>query len=189
MAITPYIWSDGSESAKDKNVTGYYKQWTLDEIRADLDTKRSQVVNIFMNLTSDFNKATGIRANNAFCGKEVYIVGRRKYNRVGTVGTHQYEHVYSADALEEVVEKLRADGYTIYAVDNILEYNPKNLWDVEYPEKSAFVYGEEMLGLSKESIELCDDMIYINQTGAVRSLNVACSSAVVLSEYSRQHRL
>lgn len=189
MTIKPYLWSDGSVSARDLNVADYYKKWTLDEVRADLDSKRSDVVNIFMNLTSDFNKASGIRANNAFCGKEVYIVGRRKFNRVGAVGTYQYEHVYSADTLEEVIEKLHEDNYTVYAVDNILEYNPKNIWDVKFPKKSAFVYGEEMLGLSEESIKMCDDMVYINQTGAVRSLNVACSSAVILSEYSRQHRL
>lgn len=188
MTIKPYAWSDGSASAKDKNVTNYYKQNTLDEIRADLETKRTHVVNVFMNLTSDFNKSSGIRANNAFCGRAVYLVGRRKYNRVGSVGAHQYEHVYNADTLEEVVNFLHDDGYTVYAVDNILEYQPKNIWDVSFPQKSAFVYGEEMLGLSKESIDLCDDMVYINQTGAVRSLNVACSSAVILSEYSRQHR-
>lgn len=189
MAIAPYPVPLENESAANANVADMYKTWTVNEIRADLDSRRTKLVNVCMNLTNDFNKASVIRANNAFLGNEVYIVGRRKYNRMGTVGTHKYEHVKSADNLHEVIESLHEDGYTVYAVDNIESYNPKNIWDVDFPEKSAFVYGEEGLGLSQESIDLCDDMVYISQYGSVRSLNVACAATAIMSEYSRQHRI
>ena len=186
MAITPYAVNlEGSENP---NVAGIYKNWMMEEIRADLDTKRTGAVMIFMNLSHDFNKASGIRALNAFSGAAAYIVGNRKYNRRGTVGTHNYEHIFHADTLEEVIKHLKSEGYTIVAVDNIPEHNPKNIWDFEAPEKTAFVFGEEQLGLSSDDIEMCDDMVYINQTGSVRSLNVAQAAACVLSEYTRQHR-
>lgn len=189
MAITPYAVATENENAKNANVADIYREWTMAEIRADLNTKRNEAVQIFMNLTSDLNKASGIRANNAFSGKAVYIVGKRHYQRTGTVGTHQYEHVFHAETLAELVEMLHNDGYTIYAVDNLSDHNPRNIWDVEYPAKSAFVYGEEQRGLQPDEIALCDEMVYINQTGSVRSLNVASASAVVLAEYSRQHRI
>lgn len=188
MAITPYNVSLENESAANANVADMYKSWTTNEIRADLDSKRTPLVSVFMNLTHEFNKASGIRASNAYLGNHVYLVGRRKYNKKGTVGTHQYEHVSSANTLEEVVELLHNDGYTVFAVDNIYEYEPKNIWDVELPYKSAFVYGEEMRGLQPEEIALCDDMVYCQMYGSVRSLNVAQCSAVVMNEYSKQHR-
>ena len=76
----------------------------------------------------------------------------------------------------------------IYAVDNIMEYNPKNILDIDFPKKSAFLFGEENTGLSKEELDLCDDMVYIEMFGSVRSLNVACAATVVEYEYSRRWR-
>ena len=189
MTIRAYNVPLSREVVANANVSDIYKDWTQAEIRADLDARRTQLVNICMNLTKDFNKASVIRANNAFLGSSVYLVGSRHYNRVGAVGTHRYEHVYSADNLEEVVKKLHQEGYVVYAVDNVESYKPKNIWDVVFPEKSAFVYGEEQRGLQPEDIVLCDDMVYISQVGSVRSLNVAQAAACVMSEYSRQHRM
>lgn len=188
MAITPYS-VNLERTSENPNVVDFYKEATVAEIRADLDTRRTPLVNVCMNLTKDFNKGSVIRANNAFSGKHVYLVGSRRYNRVGAVGTHNYEHVSSADTLSEVVELLKADGYTVYAVDNLEEYSPQNIWDVEFPEKSAFVYGEEQRGLLPEEVDLCDEMVYVRQTGSVRSLNIAQAASCIMSEYSRQHRL
>ena len=170
------------------NVKDIYKKWTQMEIRADLDDRRTDMVNVFMHLTSDFNVSSGIRSNNAFLGNRVYVVGRRQYDKRGCVGTHKFEHVYHADDLREVVDVLHDDCYTVYAVDNVMELSPREFWDVDYPRKSAFVYGEEQRGLSKDEIRLCDDMVYVSMPGSVRSLNVACAASVIMAEYSRQHR-
>jgi len=189
LAITKYEISEDTLKAEGHNVVDSYKGLPIEDIRADLIAKRSQMINIYMNLSNDFNKASAIRASNVFLGKEVYLVGKRRYDRRGAVGTQNFETIFHADTFEEVFAKLKADGYTFFAVDNILEYEPKNLWDVEFPEKSVFVYGEEKLGLSAEVIEMCDDMIYIASQGSVRSLNVSAASSVIMAEYSRQHRM
>lgn len=175
-------------STDSRNIIDYYKTWELEEIRADLDSRRTPLVNICMNLSSDFNKSSVIRANNAFLGRKVYIVGKRKIDPRGAVGTRHYEHVEHSEELAPVIESLVAEGYVVCPIDNIESYEPQNLFDVELPEKVAFVYGEEGLGLSPEAIELCNGpMIAIRQYGSVRSLNVAQSAAVLMAEYSRQH--
>lgn len=180
-----------NEVTENSNTREIYKNSTLREIRADLEKNRSQLINVCMNLTKDLNKASMIRANNAFLGQAVFMVGKRRYNRRGTVGTHLYENVYHAHTLEDIVEYFKPLGYTVFAVDNVVldGFTPENIWDVEFPEKSIFVYGEEQRGLSEDEIKLCDRMVYINQTGSVRSLNVSQAGAVIMSEYSRQHRL
>lgn len=189
MAIVPYVVDLERPQAANANVADLYKNSTLEEVRADLDKRRLPLVNICMNLTSDFNKGSVIRANNVFLGRAVYLVGKRKYNRVGAVGTHLYEHVFQSETLEEVLDFLRNEGYTIFGVDNQPEYNPVNIWDAELPLRSAFLYGEEQAGLSLEALALCDQVVYIHQEGSVRSLNVAQAAACVMSEYSRRHRL
>lgn len=187
MAITRYAVATELANPKTANVAEIYRNSTLAEIRADLDERRSALVNICMNLSSDFNCSSVIRANNALLGQAVYLIGKRHYDRRGTVGTHQYERVFHAPELSEVVEKLHADGYTILAVDNQPEYNPINIWDAELPEKVAFVYGEEQRGLQPEDIALCDGMVFVAQKGSVRSLNVAQAAAVLMAEYTRRH--
>lgn len=185
--ITPYSFGEDCKEPQKRNVINRYKEWTDSEIRADLALGRSEMVSIFINFQGDYNKACGIRSHNAFLGKEVYIVGRRRYDHRGTVGTYHYETVYHADSLQEVTDKLRQEGYTIFAIDNIEKYNPKNLFDIQFPKKSAFVFGEEGEGLSRKQIECCDEMIYIQQYGSVRSLNVASAASVIMYEYTKQY--
>lgn len=185
--ITQYSFGEECIEPLKRNVIDKYKKWTDEEIRADLVSNRSEMVSIFCNFQGDYNKACGIRSNNAFLGKEVYIVGRRKYDHRGTVGTYHYETVYYADTLKEVTDKLRQEGYTVFAVDNIEKYNPVNLFEIEFPKKSAFVFGEENSGLSKRQIECCDRMIYIQQYGSVRSLNVASAASIIMYEYTKQY--
>ncbi len=185
--ITQYLFND-TPVGKNKNTIDIYKNWMEKEIRADLDKRRTESVLIFNNFQHNINIACGIRSNNAFLGKSVYIIGRRRYDKRGSVGVHHYEHVYHSDTLEEVVDYLHSLGYIIYAVDNIMEYHPVNILEEDFPKKSAFVFGEEGNGLSKSEIELCDRMVYIEMFGSVRSLNVACAAAVVEYEYSRRWR-
>lgn len=189
MTITPYAVSTDPSPSMSKNVQDLYKNSIASEIRADLETKRSEAVQVFMNLENDFNVATAIRTHNALNAKELYMVGRRKYDRRGTVGTHHYVSAFSSDTFEEVSTKLHSDGYTIFAVENNVEgRTSQNIWDVEFPSKSAFVYGTENMGLSMDVIDQCDGLVMIEMFGSVRSLNLATASSIVLSEYSRQHR-
>lgn len=187
--IKPYSYGLHQEANLNNNVIDRYKKWTAEEVRADLFPKRSKMICIFENIGYNINIASGIRSFNAFLGKEVYVVGRKRYDTRGDCGTRHYTRVFHADTLGEVIEKLRAQNYTIYAVDNIMEYNPKNMWDVDFPENSAFIFGSESCGLSQEAIDLSDDMIYIQMDGSVRSMNVACAASCIMSEYSKQYRL
>lgn len=170
------------------NVIDLYKEWSADEIRADLQPRRSKMINICQNLTHDFNKAVVIRSNNAFLGKAVYIVGRRRYDKRGTVGTYHYENVYYSDNMEEVVNHVKRQGYTVFGVDNNTEVKliPRQLGTFKLPELTAFVYGEENQGLTNETIYLCDELVYIKQRGSVRSLNVSCAATCCMYEYNRQ---
>lgn len=170
-----------------KNVIDAYRDKFIQEICADLDARRSPVVAVCMNLTGDFNKASVVRAANAFLIKEVVLVGERRFDRRGAVGTHHYEHISHRPDLS-FVHDLIAQGYTVFPVDNVERFDPVPVFDVRLPLKSAFVFGEELRGLVEEDVAHCNGpMLYIPQYGSVRSVNVAQAAAVVLYEYTRQH--
>ena len=186
--ITKYSYGQNTIISNKTNVIDYYKNQLTEEVRADLQPRRTDVIMILQHVDYNINIGSVIRSNNAFLGKEVYIVGRKRIDRRSACGCTHYENVYHCDNLEEVIEYLHSLGYIIYAVDNIMEYNPINILEEDFPKKSAFLFGEEGAGLSKSEIELCDKMVYIQMFGSVRSLNVACAATVVEYEYSRRWR-
>ena len=185
-ASTPYIHAQLDPGAS-QNVIDRYKGWTSQAIKNDLDTNRGEMVNVFQNLANDFNKATALRTHNSMAGKLCIFTGRRKVDRRGMVGQHHYTHATFIESTIDAIRMLKADGYRVYAVDNSEWMNPSPIQDAVFPEKSAFIYGEEGLGLSEDIVAECDESIYIVTGGSVRSLNVATASAMVMFAYSLQH--
>lgn len=170
-----------------QNVIDRYKGMAAAAIKDDLDTRRGQMVSVFQNLGSDFNKATALRTHNAMGGKLVVFTGKRKVDRRGMVGQHHYTHATHGEDALEVVRALQQDGYFVMGVDNQPEWDPKPIQKWEFPLKTAFVYGEEKLGLPDEVLEACDGTLYIPMAGSVRSLNVASCAAMVMYAYQLQH--
>lgn len=183
----PYVHADIPVGAS-QNVIDRFKGWSAEAIKADLDTNRGHMVSVFQNLANDFNKATALRTHNAMAGKLVIFTGKRKVDRRGMVGQHHYTHAAHIESTVEAVELLKADGYTCFAVDNSEWMDPTPIQEAVFPEKSAFIYGEEGLGLSEDVVRACNGgSIYIVTGGSVRSLNVASCAAMVMFAYSMQH--
>lgn len=61
-----------------------------------------------------------------------------------------------------------------------------SLWQQNLPSKVVFVFGAEGSGLSTGLLKLCDTRISIPGSGAVESLNVAQSVAILMAEGDRQ---
>lgn len=164
-----------------RNVVDYYKHVQDELIKGDLDKKRTELVLIAENWGYDFNLGTLIRNSNAFVAKCVYVVGRRSFDRRGTVGTHKYEHVLYEESLLPLVVKLKEDGYTVVVMDNIEGASclQEHIWD----KKTAIIFGQEGLGVSPEALELADHVVFIPQLGSVRSLNVGTSSGIAIYDY------
>ena len=51
-----------------------------------------------------------------------------------------------------------------------------------YPQDMILLMGSEQKGLSKELVEMCEDLVTIPMTGSVDSLNLACAASIVLFE-------
>jgi TrmH RNA methyltransferase len=81
---------------------------------------------------------------------------------------------------------LRASGYTIAAT---VPRNGTPLYEAKLPSRLVFVFGAEGEGMSSALIDAADLKLTIPGSGAIESLNVAASVAVVLGEYWRQRHL
>lgn len=193
---------DLNRSADYRNVTDFYKGKTDDEIRTALDMQRGEMISIMQNLSHDFNKASAVRNSNAFGMRKLIFLnpenpaipdskeGIKKWDRRGSLGTQNYEHIEHHRIIDypAIFEQLHQEGYTIYAIDNTPGYNPQSLYDMQFPAKSAFLFGEEKLGLADDLIAAADEMVYIPQYGSVRSINVGVAHGVIAAFYASQHQ-
>ena len=177
-----------SEAVKNNfNVIDYYKYWNEDAIKADLDTKRNNFTLLCANIGGDFNLGTIIRCANAFLAKEVIIYGKKQFDRRSTVGTHRYEHlkhVRNVADLNDLKENYLKDSHLI-GIDNIPA--AKAIETFQWPKKHIVLcFGEEQLGIPEEIRALCDDFVYIQQYGSVRSLNVGVAAGIAIYDLMRK---
>jgi len=78
---------------------------------------------------------------------------------------------------------LRASGYRVAAT---VPRDGTPLYDAKLPSRLVLVFGAEGEGMSSALIGAADIKLTIPGSGAIESLNVAASVAVVLGEYWRQ---
>lgn len=83
----------------------------------------------------------------------------------------------SADVIE-VVNRLKADGVEIVAVE--IAPHSISLYDYEPKKEVAYIFGNEVEGVSRELLELADVVLEIPMGGLKESLNVSVTAGVVL---------
>ena len=162
------------------NVKDEYKNLPVETIKTVLDKTRSDLIFVFVNIHGDFNLSSGIRNSNWFNQAKVIILGRRRWDRRGAVGTQHYIDVEYYSDVNELVTDLRADGYTLVGAEYPSETSlPDHVWD----RKTAVFFGEEQAGLSEEVLTHMDNIVSIPGAGSVRSLNVSTTSGIFAYDY------
>lgn len=168
--------------ADPRNVIDHFKYWHHDAIVAALDARRHEFVVVLENFAYDFNIATAIRNANAFLAREVWIAGRRRFDRRGAMGTHRYQHVHHTDDEPALLARLKDDGMRIVAVDNVA--GARSLMGYPWDPRSVLVFGQEQIGVAPHALEAADDVVYIPQYGSTRSINVGSASGIAMYSYA-----
>lgn len=172
-----------------RNVIDHYKYWTNEAIKADLDEKRHPFSVLISNKFYDFNIGSVVRSANAFLASNVFIYGRSKWDRRGAVGTYIYENIKKVKCVEDVNEALTSLNGNIHVVgiDNVDEAVPIESFNWPGPDThTVLVFGQEDVGIPEELLALCNDVVYIQQYGSVRSLNVGCAASIAMFSYVTQ---
>ena len=91
-----------------------------------------------------------------------------------TVGWQHYPTTLDA------VADLRAQGYEVWAVEQVEGSVMLSDFTPQEGKKYALVFGNEVDGVAQEVVDVCDGAIEIPQVGTKHSLNVAVTGGVVL---------
>ncbi len=94
---------------------------------------------------------------------------------LGAQNSVPWEHVPTT---QEAIAMLKKEGVHIVAVEQ--DARAKNFKTFSYTAPTAFVFGEETQGLSKDILRVCDEVIEIPMRGRKESLNVSVAAGIVL---------
>ena len=171
------ISADKPKTPDGRNIIDYYHYWTNEAIKADLDSKRFPFAVLCCNVHGDYNLSTVVRCCNAFLAREIFIYGRKKWDKRGAVGTHHYERFHH---VREEFELDLIKGYTWIGIDNVETALPID--EFKWPETPLLCFGEEHVGVPKEVLARCKNVVYIRQYGSVRSLNVGVAAGIAIQD-------
>jgi tRNA G18 (ribose-2'-O)-methylase SpoU len=170
-----------------RNVVDRYRYWSLEAIRADLDTRRHGFHVAIENWRHDLNIGTVVRSANAFLAAEVHVVGHRRWNRRGAMVTDRYQHLRHHPSVADLAAYL--DGLPaptpLWGIDNLPGSRP--LETAEVPERLCFLFGQEGPGLSDAAREACAGTFSIAQFGSTRSINAGAAAAIAMHAWIRTH--
>ena len=148
---------------------------------------------MLFNLNGDMNIGMSIRTAVILGCSDVYVVGRKKYDRRPEVGARNYislhrlpeisPQFFQENRLLPIFVEQGGDPLESFSFKPYLPGRMAEGWKV------VLVVGSESHGLPKSLLQALDaPVISISQYGVMRSLNVAIAASIVLYEYSRQWR-
>ena len=137
------------------------------------------------NIRSAHNVGSAFRTADAFKADKVWLCGicasppSAEIHKValGAEESVPWEHV--SDTLEAVA-RLKAEGYTVVAVEQTVHSVSLDGFRPEAGGRYAFIFGNEVEGVRQDVVDAADFSLEIPQLGTKHSLNVSVSVGVVL---------
>jgi len=135
-------------------------------------------------LKAGFNVPKVFRSAQAFGAREVHLINIGPFDPAPAKGAFKAVPARFFDTFAESYEVLKALSYVCFTLE---PGGGAPLCECGLPERSAFVFGHEEMGLSFKP-EHYPDMrsLTIPQSGIVESLNVSIAASIVMYEYVRQ---
>lgn len=178
--------ADGSDHYRmwERNVIDEFKSLSEEDIKIKLKANAFPYAVCFENLINDFNISSAIRNANAFNAKEVFYIGDKRFDRRGMQGVHNYMDITWLPTIDSFLQLKKS--YKIIGFDNISGAKPMSSYVWE--PNSMIVFGSEGVGLSSGMKDMCQEFVYIEQFGSVRSLNVATASGIAMNDIITKFR-
>ncbi|RLD55127.1 MAG: TrmH family RNA methyltransferase [Bacteroidetes bacterium] len=151
------------------------------------------VIVVLDNIRSLNNIGSFFRTGDAFRIKAIYLCGitatppHREIHKTALGATESIDWKYF-DSTVEAILFLQENNYSVIGVEqtdnsiSLMDYNFAKL------QKAALIFGNEIKGITNETLPYLDECIEIPQYGTKHSLNVSVSAGIVLWQFFTQKR-
>lgn len=143
----------------------------------------TRLVLLAHNIRSLWNIGALFRSCDCFAVEKLILSGytatppRREIAKTA-LGADEWIPWEKAEEPTSAIEQWRKEGWRIVG----LEQSEGSVALEEYvpAEKTCLIVGHEVLGVPKEILKLCDDVVYIPMLGKKKSLNVSVAAGIAL---------
>lgn len=157
-------------------------------------TEKLPLVVVLDNIRSCNNIGSFFRTSDALLVQKIFLCGitatppNAEIHKTALDAEKTVEWQYFAET-EEAVRNLQADGFKVFAIEQV--ENSIKLPDFKpFPnEKLAVVFGNEVKGVQQKVVNICNGSIEIPQYGTKHSFNVSVSAGIVLWDISQKMRM
>jgi len=161
---------------------------SVDDFR---EAEKTPLIIVLDDVRSGHNIGSVFRTADAFLLEKIVLCGitatppnKEIYKTaLGATDTVAWEH---SPSVVEAIEKLKADGVKVYAVEQVENAVMLQDFKVDNDQRYALVFGNEVFGVAQEAIALCDGSIEIPQLGTKHSLNISVSAGIVIWDLFRK---
>ncbi len=161
------------------------------DVAAFKEAEKLPLVMVLDNVRSLHNVGSVLRTADAFRVEKVYMCGitavppSPEIHKTALGAEDSVAWEYAESALS-VVERLKAEGYTVLAVEQVEGSETLGKYRFAPGKHYALVMGNEVKGVQQQVVDACHQALEIPQYGTKHSLNVSVTAGIVMWEIARQ---
>jgi tRNA G18 (ribose-2'-O)-methylase SpoU len=155
---------------------------TIEEFK---QVEKSNLIIILDDIRSLNNIGSVFRTSDAFKVKKIYLCGitakppHREIQKTALGATETVAWEYRENVVE-LIQELKENKVDIFAIEQVEKSISLEKFQPNKTKDRAIVFGNEVMGVSQEAINICDGYIEIPQFGTKHSLNISVSCGVVV---------
>lgn len=140
------------------------------------------------NVRSMHNVGSVFRTADAFAVEKIWLCGitgrppHREIEKTALGATRSVDWQYAGD-IDQALDALQRDNYRLLAIEQAEGSTSLDKFDPPASVKHAFIFGNEVNGVSPEAMRRVAGCIEIPQSGTKHSLNIAVSAGILVWDY------
>ena len=151
-------------------------------------SKKTAAIVILDNIRSIHNVGSIFRTSDSFLIEKIIISGytatpendRMKKTALGSSDSVDWEY---SDDIIETIKKLQKKDVKIISIEQADESLKIEKFNPVSGTKYAFIFGNEVDGVSDDIINVSDEVVEIPQVGTKHSLNVSVAAGIVIWDF------
>ena len=151
-------------------------------------SKKTSAIVVLDNIRSIHNVGSIFRTSDSFLIEKIIISGytatpeneRMKKTALGSSDSVDWEY---SDDIIETIKKLKKKDVKIISIEQADESLKIEKFNPIRGTKYAFIFGNEVDGVSDDIINVSDEVVEIPQVGTKHSLNVSVAAGIVLWDF------
>lgn len=180
-----------------EKIIEYLKQFVTENRQARLaeilGNRTRHVTVVLEDLFQAQNISAVLRTCDCYGVQDVYVIQHRnefEANKEISMGADKWltihEFPHSEHNVKECIDRLHEQGYWVAAT--LPDEQKRTIFDLPVEQKTAFLFGTELTGLSEEAVKYADGNVLIPMYGFTESFNISNSAAIILSHFTEKMR-